>query len=292
MKTYWPILSYVFLFPSYLLVWFAVTIINPCSACFIDLHVGRINPGRCGTALTSRCSGVSRAFMPLSHSIFDSSSPSQLSSHTFGWSKSRFQFSQFLVFEKFPDALSSSLSAGWQLILLIRRTFDTLVHSPGMCIADKASSKGDLTDNLNAAAPSCWKFDQDALMICSVSEMYPTTVICVIWAQDSFCIACRFWLPCHISKKSWTMAILCNVLSSTCFFNSKSFSVSVVSNAVQSPANIPLLAPANCVSMSFSWRVSPVVLDCLQPITSRPRENLAYTLTPCSMIENMSHATL
>ena len=42
----------------------------------------------------------------------------------------------------------------------------------------------------------------------------------------------------------------------------------------------------------FSGRVSPVVFDCLQPITSRPREKLASTPTPCGMIENMSHATL
>jgi hypothetical protein len=35
-----------------------------------------------------------------------------------------------------------------------------------------------------------------------------------------------------------------------------------------------------------------VVLDCLQPITSRAREKLASTRTPCGMMENMSQGTL
>jgi len=30
--------------------------------------------------------------------------------------------------------------------------------------------------------------------------MYPTAVICLFCAGDSFCVAPRFWLPCHISK--------------------------------------------------------------------------------------------
>ena len=49
----------------------------------------------------------------------------------------------------------------------------------GRSFADKAGGKGDLSDSLNAAAPSCWESDQDALMISSVSEMYPTAVICL-----------------------------------------------------------------------------------------------------------------
>jgi len=39
-----------------------------------------------------------------------------------------------------------------------------------------------------------------------------------------------FRLPCHISKKSWTSAILCNIFCSSFHFISKSLSVSVVSN--------------------------------------------------------------
>jgi len=76
------------------------------------------------------------------------------------------------------------------------------------------------------------------------------------------------------------------------FFISESFSVFVVSNSGSVPARIPLLARANCLTTTVSRRVSPVVFDCLQPITSRPREKLASTPTPCGMIENMSRATL
>ena len=54
----------------------------------------------------------------------------------------------------------------------------------------------------------------------------------LVWVWASFCVARKFWLPCHISKKSWTLAILCNFLSSASFFNSKSFSVSVRFNDV------------------------------------------------------------
>jgi hypothetical protein len=36
-----------------------LTITNTCSACLFDYHVGRINPGTFGTALTSGCSGHS-----------------------------------------------------------------------------------------------------------------------------------------------------------------------------------------------------------------------------------------
>jgi hypothetical protein len=37
--------------------------------------------------------------------------------------------------------------------------------------------------------------------------MYPTDAICVCWEWDSFFVACRFWLPCYISNKLWTLAI-------------------------------------------------------------------------------------
>jgi len=189
-------------------------------------------------------------------------------------------------------ALSLSLSTGWQLIFWIRRTFKIWVLPPGRSFADKPGGKGDLCDNLNAAAPSGWKSDQDALTISAVSEMYPTVVVCLFWARDSFWLAYRFWLPCHISKKSWSLTILCNFLSCASFVISESFSVFVVSNSGSVPAKIPLLARANYLTTISSWRVSPVVFDCLQPITSLPREKLASTPTPCGKIENMSRTTL
>jgi len=162
--------------------------------------------------------------------ISDSSSTSQSWSLAFGLSKSRFQSIQFLVMEVRSDALSSSLSARWWLILFIRGTFNSWIRPPGKTSADNVGGNSDLSDKLDAAARSCCKFDQDALMISSVSEIYPTAVICSFWVRDSVCVASRFWLPWHISKKSWTLAILCNFIASTSFFNSKSKSVSVVSD--------------------------------------------------------------
>jgi len=97
-------------------------------------------------------------------------------------------------------AQSLLLSNGWLLITRIRRTFTIWVLPPGRSFADNAAGKGDLSDNLNAAAPSCWKSDQDALSISSVSEMYPTSVICLFWVRDSFSVARRFSQLCHISK--------------------------------------------------------------------------------------------
>jgi len=123
-------------------------------------------------------------------------------------------------------------------------------------------------------------------------EMYPTGVICVFWDQDSFLVSRRFWLPCHISKKLWTLTILCNFRSSTSFFISESFSVFLVSNSRPLTGKIPLLPWANCLTTTFSRRVLPVVFDYLQPITSRPREKLASTPTPWARIENMSRSTL
>jgi len=129
-------------------------------------------------------------------------------------------------------------------------------------------------------------------MLSSVSEMYPTAVICLFWARDSFWVARRFWQRCHISKKSWTLAILCNVLSSASFFISESVSVFMVSNSGSLSAKILLLARATCLTRTILQRVSHVVFHCVHPITSRPRDKLAYTPTPCGMIENMSRATL
>jgi hypothetical protein len=48
-----------------------------------------------------------------------------------------------------------------------------------MSFPDKAGGKGDLSDNLNAAAPLCQNSDLEALTISSMSEMYPTAVICL-----------------------------------------------------------------------------------------------------------------
>jgi len=75
-------------------------------------------------------------------------------------------------------------------------------------------------------------------------------------------------------------------------FNSKSFSISVVSNAGLSPANITLLAWVNSLTTTVSQRVSAYDTDCLQPITTRPREKLASTLRTCGIMHNMLCATL
>jgi hypothetical protein len=88
------------------------------------------------------------------------------------------------------------------LIRLFRRTFNVCVCPPGRFFADKAGGKGDLSYNLNEAAPSWSKNDQDGLTISAVSNMYPMAVICLFWTRDSFWVARRFWLPCHFSKMS------------------------------------------------------------------------------------------
>jgi len=166
-------------------------------------------------------------------------------------------------------ALFPSLSTEWWLTLQIRWTFDIWVRPPGTSFADKAGGKGDLSHNSNATTPSCWKSDQDALTFYSVSKRYAMAVICLVWAQNSFCVSHRFWLPCHISKKLWTLDNLCNFLSSASIFISELFSVFVVSDPGLSPAKIPLLAQENCLTTTFSRRVSPGVIDCLLPITPR-----------------------
>jgi hypothetical protein len=121
---------------------------------------------------------------------------------------------------------------------------------------------------------------------------------CIPWrssayfgGQDSCGVACRFWLPCHIAKMSWTLAILCSFLSTASFFISELFCLFMVTNSGLVTAKILLWAQANFLTMTCSLRVSPVVSDCLQPITSWPREILVSTPTPCGMIENMSHST-
>jgi len=278
--------------PCFLLVSIVLTVINTNSACFCDLRVGWINPGTFSAALTSRSSACSGSSSPLASSMLDSLSASQSGSTSFALSNTQSQSRQLSVFKRISGMLSSSPSAGCRTILQIRQTFNTWVPPPRTSCAKEAGGKGDLSDNVNAAAPSRWKFDQDALTISSVSEIYPTAVICMFWVRDSFCVELWFWLPCHISKKLWALAILCNVRSSVYRFISKSFPVFVESNARSSPANIPLFSLANCLTKNSSRWVSQLVFDCLQPMTSRPRDILASTPTPCGMIGNMSRATL
>jgi len=119
-----------------------------------------------------------------------------------------------------------------------------------------------------------------------------TAVICLLWAWDYFCVGPRFWLPCHISKTSWTLAFLGTLLSSASFYISKLFSVFSVSNAASSPGEIALLAKAICHTTTVSRRVYPVVFHCLQPMTARPREKLASALTSGGTIQHMSRAAL
>jgi len=97
-------------------------------------------------------------------------------------------------------ALAPACMTGWLLIILIQLMLNTLVHPPWMSFTVKAGDIWVLSDNLNAAAPSIWKFGLDALTISSVYGMYPTTVFCMLWVWDSFSVACWFWLPCHTSK--------------------------------------------------------------------------------------------
>jgi len=218
-------------------------------------------------------------------------SAAQPSSLSFELSKSPFQLRQFSVSEMLSGTLSSSLWTGWWLIFWIWQTFKIWVRPPGRIFAGKGGGKGDLSDNLNAAAPSCLTSDQDALTISSVSKMYSTAVIYLFWTRNSFCVARRFWLPWHICTKWWTFAILCSIYCSASFFISESFSVFVVSNSGSASANIPLMTEANCLTKTFSRRVSPEVFHCLQPITSRPRNKVVSTLTPHGLIENISRAT-
>jgi len=233
-------LSYFFFTPLFLLILPALTITNTFWACLFDFRVGQINPGTFGTALTSCCSGQSGSSMLLSCSISDSTSATRLSSLSFGLSKSPFRLCQYSESEMLADALPSSHLTGWWLILQMRRKFNISVRPPGRFSADKGGGKGDPSDNLNAAPPACWKSDHDALTISCVSEIYRKAVICFFWVQNSFLVAHRFWLPSHMSKKSWTVAIVCSFLPSAYFFISELFVGFVVSNSGSVPAKIPL----------------------------------------------------
>ena len=286
------ILSYFFLPPLFLRISTALTVTNTFSACLFHFHVGRTNPGTSAVALTSCCCGNSGCSMELLCSISDSSSAAQTSSLALGLSKSPFQFTWSSMSEMLYSAQSLSLLTGWLVILRIRRAFNVWVCPPGRSFADKAGCKGDLSDNLNAAAQSCWWSDQDALRIFSVSEMYPTAVICSFVARDSLLVACRFRQLCHISNQLWTLAILCKFLSSASFCISESFSVFLDINSGSVPATILILGRATSLTTTFSRRVSPVVFDCLQLLTSCPREQLVSTPTTCGMIEKMSRTQL
>jgi len=289
---HWHILCYLFMIPLSLLISITWTNLNTFSIFFLDNPIRQINPARYGAEPTFRCSGVSEFSLPLPSSIFDSLSASQSFAQSIGLSKSPFQLPRFPVSKMLSAELSWSLSARWLPIHLIRRTFNTCVHPPGRLFADRTGCTGELSNSSNAAALSCWKFYEDALPISSVSEMYLTAVISVFSAPDYFCVAGRFWLPCHISTRLWTLAIRCNFCSSSALFFSMSLSVPVVSNSGSSPASNPLLPQANCLTMTFLCRVLPGVFDCLHSITSRPREKPTSTLMPWGMIENTSPATL
>jgi len=244
---HWYILFYFFVTPLFLLVSVALIVTNAISACLFHFRVGRINPGIYGMALISRCSWHSRSSMLVSCSVSDSMSTTQSSSLWFGLSKSPIKWSQSSVSEMLWVTLSSPILTRWRLILRIQQTFNIWDRPPERSFADKAGGEGDLSDNVSAAAPLWWKSDHDALPMSSVSEMYPMAVICFCWTQDSFWVACRFWLPCHISKTLWTLVVLCNFLSSTSFFISEPLSVFIVSNSVSARAIIPAVAWATAL---------------------------------------------
>jgi len=154
---HWRNLSYCVFTPLFHLVSIALTVINTFSAYLCEFRVSQINPRTFGAALTSRCSGHSGSSMLLSCSISDSTSAAQSSLLSFALSKSPFQSSRSSVSEKRSCALCSSLSTGWRLSLWIQRTFNIWVRPLGRSFADKGGGKGDLSDNLNAAAPSWWE---------------------------------------------------------------------------------------------------------------------------------------
>jgi len=78
------------------------------SAFFFDRLIGRINAGTFGAVHTFGCSVVSESSLPLSSSISESLSASQLASLSIGLSKSPIQLSQFLVSEMLSGELSSA----------------------------------------------------------------------------------------------------------------------------------------------------------------------------------------
>jgi len=221
-----------------------------------------------------------------------SSSASPLSSLWSGFSNSPSQLCQLSMFKVLLGALSSLLSAGWWLIPVIQWTFHCSVCPPGRSFADKAGGKGDNSESLNIPTQQCGIIDQNALMISSVSKMYSMGVSCLIWVGDSFCGPHRFCLACHISKQCWTLAILSRFFSSASLCISNFCSVFDILNTRLSPANIPSLAGINQLTRVYSWRVSHVVFDFLQPFMYCATDKLASTPTQCGVVENVMHALL
>ena len=153
------ILSYNLLIPFFLHVFIALTVTNTCSAGLFDVRVGWIIPERIGAALILRCVAPSGFPMPLSCTILDLMFAAQSSPLSFRISNSPLKLSELAVSEMVEGALSSTLLTRWLLITLILQEFNISVRSPERSFTDPAGGKGDLLDNLNAAAPSCWKSD-------------------------------------------------------------------------------------------------------------------------------------
>jgi len=221
------------------------------SAFVFDLRHSGIILETFGAGLTSHSCVLSGSSVSLFWSMWDSLSAFQSSSLSLESSKSPSQSRQCSVTQMISGALSSWCSAGWWSILLIMWTKSTWVCLAGMCFADNAGSRGNLSYNLDVPAPLYSMFDQDAFTIPSVSEMYPLVVIGLFWAQDYFLVAWTFWLPCHISKSSCTLAILCNCCLSAPQFNSNSCTLLVKSNAGSLPDTIALLAWAKYLTTAF-----------------------------------------
>jgi len=180
------ILFYFFFIPWFLLMSIILIAINAISNFICDYRIGWMNPGTFSVALPFCHSGVSEYSLVFSTSISDWFSTSQSSSLSFGLSKSPFQLSQFSVSGMVSGNLSTSLWRQWGSIHLIQHTVNIWICPPGRLFAHKAGGTGDFSDNLNAAVTSYCQSDQDALTICSISEMYPMAVICLFWVQDSF----------------------------------------------------------------------------------------------------------
>jgi hypothetical protein len=107
-----------------------------------------------------------------------------------------------------------------------------------------------------------------------------------------FCVAGKFWLHGHISKQSWALASLRNVICSASLYISKLSSAFVVSNTGSLPADHLLLSQANYLTTTFLRTVLPEDVDCLQLITSRRGDQLASTPKQFGMTENMLRAML
>jgi len=266
------ILSYFFFTPLFLLVSFALTVINTRSACLFDFHDGQINPRTFGAALTSRSSGQSGSLMLMSCCMSDSTSAVQSSLLSYGLSKSPILWSQWSVSEMLPCALSSTHSTGWLLILGIWQKFKIWVRPPGKSFADNGGDKADYSDKVNAAAPSCWKMDRDALMISSVFEMYPTVVVCLYWARDSLWVACRFWLPWLISKNVMNLghSVQCGFFHLFVHFRVV-FWVHCIQYWVSACQN-PVIGWSKLPYSDLFAKSLACGFDCLQPISSLPRE--------------------